>query len=206
VTSDEPIPLTAPVSGRILQVMQESATTLSAGTPIMEIGDIANDLEIVTELLSTDAVRVSPGDRVVIARWGGPGTLSGVVERVEPWGFTKFSALGVEEQRVKAIIGFSEPRERREKLGHGFRVETEIVIWEAEDALTVPSSALFREDGGWAVLAVEDGRARLRTVEVGHNNGELAEILGGVEAGEQIVLYPGPGLEDGASVQRRQVE
>jgi HlyD family secretion protein len=206
VTSEEPIPLTAPVSGRILHVMQESATTLSAGTPIMEIGDIANDLEIVTELLSTDAVRVSPGDRVVIARWGGPGTLSGVVERVEPWGFTKFSALGVEEQRVKAIIGFSEPRERREKLGHGFRVETEIVIWEAEDALTVPSSALFREDGGWAVLAVEDGRARLRTVEVGHNNGELAEILGGVEDSEQIVLYPGPGLEDGASVQRRQVE
>lgn len=206
----EAIPLTAPVSGRILQVMQKSETTLAAGTPILEIGDIANDLEIVAELLSTDAVRVTPGNRVFVENWGGRAPLSGVVERVEPWGFTKYSALGVEEQRVKAIIRFTDPLEQRDSLGHGFRVETRIVIWEAEDALTLPSSALFRQGagaaGGWAVFTVEDGRARLTPVEVGRNNGVQAQILSGTEAGAEIVLYPGPGLTDGASVERRELE
>ncbi len=204
------IPLAAPVSGRILQVMQKSATTLAAGTPILEIGDIANDLEIVAELLSTDAVRVAPGNRVIVERWGGPDALGGVVERVEPWGFTKYSALGVEEQRVKVIIRFTDPIEQRASLGHGFRVETRIVIWEAEEALTVPSSALFRQGaesaGGWAVFTVEAGRARLTPVEVGRNNGVQAQILSGIDAGVEIVLYPGPGLTDGASVERRKIE
>lgn len=204
------IPLTAPVSGRILQVMQKSATTLAAGTPILEIGDIANDLEIVAELLSTDAVRVAPGNRVIVERWGGPEPLGGVVERVEPWGFTKYSALGVEEQRVKAIIRFTDPIEQRDSLGHGFRVETRIVIWQAEDALTVPSSALFRQGaesaGGWAVFTVEAGRARLTPVAVGRNNGVQAQILSGIKPGAAIVLYPGPGLIDGVRVERRELE
>ncbi len=206
----EAIPLTAPVSGRILQVMQKSETTLAAGTPILEIGDIANDLEVVAELLSTDAVRVSPGDRVIVESWGGPNPLGGVVERVEPWGFTKYSALGVEEQRVKVIIRFTDLIERRESLGHGFRVETRIVVWEAEDALTVPSSALFRQGagsvGGWALFAVQDARARLTPVQVGRNNGVQAQILSGLDAGAEIVLYPGPGLADGAGVERRETE
>jgi HlyD family secretion protein len=203
--SEDTIPLLAPVSGRILQVMQKSETTLAAGAPILEIGDISNDLEIVVELLSTDAVQVSPGDRVIIEKWGGPYPLSGIVERVEPWGFTKFSALGVEEQRVNGIIKFINPLEHRENLGHGFRVETRIVVWEAEDALTVPSSALFREKGGWAVYTVVDGRAHFKSIEIGRSNGVRAEILHGLEAGDRIILYPGPGITDGTRVEQRKV-
>lgn len=201
---EDAIPLTAPVSGRILQVMQKSETTLAAGAPILEIGDISNDLEIVVELLSTDAVQVSAGDRVIIEKWGKPFPLSGIVERVEPWGFTKFSALGVEEQRVNAIIKFIDPLERRESLGHGYRVETQIVVWDTDDALTAPSSALFREKGKWAVFAVVDGRAHFKPIEVGHNNGVHAEILGGLEEGDKIILYPGPGITDGTLVIQRQ--
>ncbi len=203
---EDAIPLKAPVSGRVLRIMQESETTLAAGTPIMEIGDVSRDLEIVAELLSGDAVQVPPGARVVIRKWGGPHALGGVVERVEPWGFTKFSALGVEEQRVNAIIRFTDPLERREKLGHGFRVETRIVTWEAENVLTVPSSALFRHASGWAVFAVEGGRARIRAVEIGHSNGTQAQVLAGLETGEEIILYPGPGITDGIRVARRKVE
>lgn len=203
--TEDAIPLTAPVSGRVLQVMQKSATTLAAGTPILEIGDISNDLEVVVELLSTDAVQVSAGNRVIIEKWGGPYPLSGIVERVEPWGFTKFSALGVEEQRVKGIIKFTDPLERRESLGHGFRVETRIVVWETEDTLTVPSSALFREKGGWAVYTVTDGRANFKSIEIGRSNGVRAEILSGLEAGDRIILYPGPGITAGTRVAQRQL-
>lgn len=200
---EDSIPLIAPVSGRILQVMQKSETTLAAGAPILEIGDISNDLEIVVELLSTDAVQVAADDRVIIEKWGKPYPLSGIVERVEPWGFTRFSALGVEEQRVNAIIKFTDPQEQRESLGHGFRVESRIVIWEAEDALTVPSSALFREKGEWAVFAVTGGRAEFRSIEIGHSNGVNAEILSGLEAGTKVILYPGPGITEGTRVEQR---
>ena len=200
------IPLTAPVSGRILRVMQESETTLAAGTPILEIGDISNDLEIVVELLSTDAVQVQEGDRVIIEKWGQPNALSGVIERVEPWGFTKFSALGVEEQRVNALVRFVDPLEKRDSLGHGFRVETRIVIWEGADVLLAPSSALFREKGSWGVFVVEEGQAQFRSVEVVHNNGVKAEIADGVVIGDQLILYPGPGILDGTKVEKRTLE
>lgn len=200
------IPLTAPVNGRILRVYQQSETTIAAGTPIVEIGDVSNDLEVVAELLSTDAVKVSSGDRVIIRKWGGSDILNGKVERVEPWGFTKTSALGVEEQRVKAIIAFTGPPERRRSLGHGFRVETQIVIWESKDALTVPSSALFRHGEGWAVFKVEGGRAHLTTCDIGRNNGTAAEVLDGLDAGSVVILYPGPSLVDGMKVERRTIE
>lgn len=200
------IPITAPVSGRILRVIQESETTVAAGTAILEIGDISNDLEVIAELLSTDAVQVAPGDRVLIRKWGGSDTLNGVVERVEPWGFTKTSALGVEEQRVKAIIEFTDPPARRRALGHGFRVEVQIVIWEAKDALTVPSSALFRQGSDWAVFRVEGGRAKLTKLDVGRNNGTLAEVKSVIEAGAVVILYPGPSLTDGIKVTPRRVQ
>ncbi len=199
------IPLTAPISGRVLRVIQESETTVSAGASILEIGDISNDLEVEVELLSTDAVQVSEGDRVLIRKWGGTETLNGVVERVEPWGFTKTSALGVEEQRVKAIIKFTGPPERRRNLGHGFRVETQIVIWEAKDALVVPSSALFRQGGDWAVFVAIRGRAAMTKAEIGQNNGSLAEIKSGLEAGTVVVLYPGPSLTNGQKIEERRV-
>lgn len=199
------IPLTAPISGRILRVIEESETIVAAGAPILEIGNISNDLEVVAELLSTDAVQVSEGDRVIIRKWGGVEVLHGVVERVEPWGFTKTSALGVEEQRVKSVIRFTDAAAKRRNLGHGFRVETRIVIWEAKGALVVPSSALFRHGGDWAVFAVDDGKAKLAKLEIGRNNGTLAEVKHGLVAGATVILYPGPSLTEGQKVERRKV-
>lgn len=203
---DDEIPLTAPATGRILRIMQQSETTLAAGTPIMEIGNIEDDLEIIVELLSSDAVRIKPGDRVVIRNWGGEKDLEGVIDRIDPFGFTKFSALGVEEQRVNAVIRFTSERSEYAGLGHGFRVETSIVIWEDADALIVPSSALFRSGEDWAVFRVEDGDATKRIVEIGRNNGIEAQVLDGLEAGDRVILYPSSEIEEGMSVARRVVE
>jgi len=200
------IPLYAPSSGRILQVMQQSETTLPAGTPIMEIGNTANDLEIVVDLLSTDAVQVRPGDRVIIDDWGGNRTLAGEVARIDPFGVTKFSALGVEEQRVNTVVRFTGPREDNDGLGHGFRVEARIVVWEDSNALIVPSAALFRSDGGWSVFSVTNGTATVTPVSIGHNNGIEAEVLNdSLPEGQQVILYPPSGLADGASVARREI-
>lgn len=197
------IPLAAPISGQVLRVMQESETPVPAGHPILEIGDVSNDLEVVAELLSTDAVRVEAGDRVLIDHWGGETPLEGRVERVEPWGFTKYSALGVEEQRVNVIIRFDGPRKTRDRLGHGYRVEARIVVWSDEEALIVPSSALFRTESGWALFRVENGRARQVAVEVARNNGQDAALVSGVTAGDRLVLFPGPGVADGVRVRAR---
>lgn len=191
------------VSGCVLKVVQKSETVLAAGSPILAIGDPANDLEIVAELLSSDAVQVKSGDRVLVEDWGGPDALSGVVRRVEPYGFTKISALGVEEQRVNAIIDFTGPKEERAGLGHGFRVDVRIVVWDDDNALVAPTSALFREQGKWAVFAIENDRARKRFVELGRNNGVQAQILNGLEAGARVVEYPGDQIFDGVRVKPR---
>ncbi|GGK62755.1 efflux RND transporter periplasmic adaptor subunit [Amphritea balenae] len=202
-TDNDVINILAPHSGSILRVLQESETTLPAGQAILEIGDISKELEVVVELLSTDAVKVRTDDRVIIDNWGGPEVLQGRVAKVEPWGFTKFSALGVEEQRVKATIHFTNPAQQRASLGHGFRVEARIVIWEQSDALIVPSSALFRNESDWAVYTLESGNAELRRVEVGHNNGRKAEVLSGLSENEQVVLYPPAELNSGSRVSAR---
>lgn len=197
------IPLFAPADGRILRVIQQSETTLPAGAPVMEIGNIANDLEVVVDLLSTDAVQVAPGDPVVIADWGGATELAGEVIRVDPFGITQFSALGVEEQRVNAVIAFTSGPEDYAGLGHGFRVETRIVVWQAEDTLIVPASALFRSGDAWAVFVVVDGAARLRTIEIGPNNGIAAQVLDGLAEGDTVILYPSSGLSEGMAVAAR---
>lgn len=202
-TADDDIPLYAPSDGRILRVIQESETSLPAGTPIMEIGNIENDLEVVVDLLSTDAVQVTVGDPVIIADWGGPRTLAGEVIRVDPFGITQFSALGVEEQRVNAVIAFESPPQDYAGLGHGFRVETRIVVWQEDDILIVPASALFRSKGAWAVFVVVDGAAQLRTIEIGPNNGIEAQVTGGLSEGDRVVLYPSSGLTEGMSVEER---
>jgi len=202
----ESITLLAPISGQVLRVIQESETVVAAGAPIVEIGDPAGDLEIVVELLSTDAVRISPGNRVIIDEWGGGAPLEGVVERIEPWGFTKFSALGVEEQRVRAVIQFVGEPSSRERLGHGFRTEVEIVIWEQENALKIPTSAIFRSGAQWAAFVVAGGRAQLTMLELGANNGTEAEVLTGIKEGDLIILYPGNRVSDGARVKRRSLE
>lgn len=204
--SAKAINLYAPSSGRVLRVMQESEATLAAGTAVLEIGNTENDLEVVVELLSSDAVQVAPGDPVKLTAWGGKEDLNGVVERVDPWGFTKASALGVEEQRVNSIIRFTDPQESRQKLGHGFRVEAEIIVWQEVDALLVPSSALFRDGKQWTVFVVTTGTATLRTVEVGKNNGLTAQVLNGLEVGEQVVLYPAAELADGVEVTQRKID
>lgn len=183
------VPVTAPVSGRVLQVIHESEGVVSPGQPLIEIGD-PEDLEIVADLLSTEAVKVERGQRVLIEEWGGGAMLNGRVERVEPFGFTKVSALGIEEQRVNVIVDFTDPPERWQRLGHGYQLEVRIVLWEDEDVLRVPLSALFRDGSAWAVFVEREGRAEKRLVEPGQQNGLEAEILEGLEAGEQIVLYP----------------
>ncbi|WP_420430778.1 efflux RND transporter periplasmic adaptor subunit [Hyphobacterium sp.] len=198
------IPIYAPATGRALRVIQQSETTLPAGTPILEIGNVENDLEVLVELLSTDAVQVRAGQFVRIADWGGSAAIDGVVERVEPWGFTKYSALGVEEQRVNTIIRFTDPADRPEGLGHGYRVVTEIVIWENDDALVVPSSALFRNGEDWAVYAVRNGRARAMTVDIDRNNGTQAHVVSGLAAGDRVVLYPSSAISDGVRITPRQ--
>jgi HlyD family secretion protein len=201
-TSDD-IPLYAPADGRILRVIQQSETSLPAGAPIMEIGNIASDLEVVVRLLSTDAVQVAVGDPVIIADWGGSTELTGEVIRVDPFGITQFSALGVEEQRVDTVIAFSSPSEDYAGLGHGFRVEARIIVWQTEDTLIVPASALFRSRSNWAVFVVEDGSARLRLIEIGPNNGIEAEVLSGLSEGDRVILYPSSGLSEGMSVAER---
>jgi HlyD family secretion protein len=192
----------SPVSGHVLRVLTESEGVLQSGAPLVEIGD-PDKLEIVVDLLSTDAVRVRPGQRAIIEAWGGARPLEGVVRRVEPFGFTKVSALGIEEQRVNVVIDIKEPRRQWERLGHGYRVEPRIVLWESRDVLKVPLSALFRQGQQWAVFVAQDRRAVLRPVEIGHENGLEAEVVSGLEAGERVVLHPGERVSPGVRLQPR---
>ena len=193
----------APVSGRVLKLIQESETVVGAGQGLVEVGDPA-DLEIVVDLLSTDAVRVREGAAVAVTDWGGGRTLKGRVRRVEPFGFTKISALGVEEQRVNVIIDFTEPRDAWASLGHGYRVEVRIEEWRGDQVLKVPTSALFRQRNDWAVFVADSGdRARLRTVQVGRANVREAQIVAGLEPGERVVLHPGETIDDGVRLTER---
>jgi len=197
------IAVTAPVSGRVLRVAQESESVIAAGAEIMTLGD-PNELEVVVEMLSTDAVQVEPGADVIIDNYGRTEEpLRGRVRLVEPYGFTKISALGVEEQRVNVIVDFVGPPSEWSMLGHGYRVEAAVVTWSEDDVLQAPVAALFRSGGQWAVFRVEAGGARLTPVEVGRDNGQSAQILSGIEAGETVVLYPGEQLSDGVRVRLR---
>ena len=193
------ITLTAPVSGQVLSVVNESARMVAAGTPLITIGP-RNDLEITVDLLSTDAVRIAPGAEAYVERWGGGATLTARVTEIEPAAFTKVSALGIEEQRVKVLLNFVTPPEARPTLGHNFRVYLRIVEWRGDDALTLPISALFREGGDWAVFVVEDGTARLRPVKIGRRNTELAQVLGGLAAGDVVIAHPSDRVDDGVQV------
>jgi HlyD family secretion protein len=195
------VELLAPASGRILRIVQESEAVVPAGTPLIEIGDPI-DLEIVADLLSTDAVQVDVDSPVVIDGWGGP-PISGRVERVDPSGFVKVSALGIEEQRVRTIVDLIDPQEAWSRLGHDFRVIVHVTVWSADDAVTVPVSALFRAGEDWAVFRVESGRARMTPVEVGRRNERQAEIHSGLSSGDEVVLHPSDGISDGSEVAER---
>lgn len=197
------VPVLAPVDGEILRVLEESETVVEPGTVLAEIGD-PRDLEIVADFLSADAVRIDPGHKVLIKDWGGDAVLTGEVTRIEPYAFTKVSALGIEEQRVNVHVDFTDPPEAYERLAHGFRVEAAVVLWEADDVLKVPLTALFRRGSEWALFAVEDGIARERLVGVGRSNGLETEIVSGLGVGDTIVLHPGGRIEDGAAVTQRE--
>lgn len=192
----------SPVDGRILRILSESESVVPAGAELVEVGDPGN-LEIIVDLLSSDAVKVQPGQEVIVEEWGGEEPISGVVSRIEPYGFTKVSALGIEEQRVNVVIDLTTPREQWRGLGHGFRVETRIILWQSQGVLKVPLTALFRRGGDWAVFKVDNGTAHARIVEVGRRNGIEAQILDGLQEGDRIVLHPSGRVAEGIEVKQR---
>jgi HlyD family secretion protein len=200
--SGRTVDVVTPVDGVILKRLRQSETMVPAGEPILEIGDPTR-LEIVADLLSTDAVRVQEGAPVIIEQWGGGHALHGRVRRVEPSGFMKVSALGVEEQRVNVLIDFVDPPSAARALGDGYRVEVRAVVWEDGDVVKVPVGSLFRRGEGWAAFVVDDGVARLQDVELGQRNDTEAQILGGLSEGQTVVLHPPDTLADGARIVTR---
>lgn len=196
------IELVSPVSGVVLKVMQESETTIAAGTPILEIGD-PKDLEIEAEILSQDAVGIRPGDAVEVVQWGGDGVLAARVRRIEPAAFTKVSALGVEEQRVLVLCDLENPPEDGTALGDRYRVETRIAVWRGEDVVLAPAGALFRRGNQSHAFVLADGRARLVRVDAGPTDGRMTSIRSGLEPGDLVLLHPPDVVEDGSRVVAR---
>jgi HlyD family secretion protein len=196
------IPLYSPVDGVVLRRLQESETVVPTGQPLVEVGDVRN-LEIVADFLSSAAVRVKAGHPTLIDQWGGDHPLKGRVRRVEPSGFTKISALGVEEQRVNIIVDFDDDPASWQALGDGYRVEVRVIVWQKDDVLKVPTSSLFRHETKWAVYKVQDGRAVRQTVEIGQRSGLEAEVLNGLTTGERIVIYPSDAIADGVRIAPR---
>ena len=193
------ISLQSPVAGRVLRVLEKSERVVQAGTPVIVLGD-PEQIEIVADVLTTDAVNINRGAPAFLEGWGGDHPLRARVRLVEPAGFTKISALGVEEKRVNVIADFVDPPDG---LGDGYRVETRIVIWETADALKIPASATFRDRSGWSVFVIDKGRARRRVVQIGHRNQIEAEVLGGIAIGDQVILHPSNQLREGARVRTR---
>jgi len=187
----------APVSGRVLRVIEESERVISAGTALVELSN-PSKLEVVIELLSTDAVKVKPGALVFIERWGGDSVLQARVRLIEPSAFTKVSALGVEEQRVSVIADFTEPSKT---LGDGYRVEGRIVVWENENVLKIPSSALFRTGDGWSVFVVVEDKAYLRQVQVGQRTPFEAEVISGLEDAARVIVHPSTEISEAMRVE-----
>jgi HlyD family secretion protein len=196
------VQIRAPATGRILKIIQDSEAVVQAGTPLIDIGDPV-DLEVVADLLSTDAVQILADAPVRIDGWGGP-PMQGRVIRVDPARFVKISALGIEEQRVRTTIDFTDPPETWSRLGHDYRVIVHVTVWSAEDVLTVPVGALFRLGEDWAVFVLKDGRANVTIVKIGHRNGRMAEVLSGLSAGDRVILHPSDRVRKGVSVAQRE--
>jgi HlyD family secretion protein len=199
---EDRLPIISPIDGKVLRVFQESSAIVTAGARLLEIGDPA-DLEMEFDVLSTDAVQILPGAKVIVEHWGGSTVLEGRVRVVEPAAFLKISALGVEEQRVYVIADFIGSPDQRRSLGDAYRVEARIVTWEASDVLIVPAGALFRKQDQWATFVFRNGRARLTPVTVGRSNGLETEIREGLSAGDLVVLHPSDQISDGRKIQPR---
>lgn len=191
--------VTAPIAGQVLRVLRDSAGPVFAGAPLLELGD-PRSIEVVVDVLSSDAARIALGMPVTITGWGGDQRLYGQVRRVEPSAFTQLSALGIEEQRVNVIVAVDNPPP---SLGDGFRIEAQIVVWHGDRVLTLPASALFRNHDRWAVFAIENGRARLRPIEIGHRGRLDVEIVSGLDEGSRIIVHPSDRVSDGIRVQPR---
>ncbi len=192
----------APQSGIVLAVSDQNARLVQAGAPLLTIGNL-DELEVELDLLSADAVQVPSGARAIVERWGGDGTLEARLRRIEPAAFTRVSALGIEEQRVRLRLDLLTPPEGRAGLGDGFRVHLRLILWEDEHILQVPQAALFRHAQGWAVFIDDDGRARLRSVTIGRQAADKAEVLDGLAEGDRVILYPASTLQDGAAIAAR---
>jgi len=190
------ISLRSPVAGRVLRIVEKSERVVLAGAPVLVIGDPSRT-EVVTDVLTTDAVNVKPGAPVYLEGWGGDHPLRAKVRLIEPAGFTKISALGVEEKRVNVIADFVD---FPDGLADGYRVETRIVTWEGQNVLKIPGSAAFREGDAWRVFVIERGRAQGKTVGIGHRNQTEVEVLQGLVEGEEVVLHPSNQLKDGMRV------
>jgi HlyD family secretion protein len=193
--------LRAPASGRVLKIIQDSETVVPAGAPLVEIGD-SLDLEVVADLLSTDAVQINPNSPVLIDGWGGV-PIRGRVIRVDPAGFLKVSALGIEEQRVHTTIDFGDPAEVWSRLGHDYRVIVHVTVWNNENLITVPVGALFRKGDSWAVFTVVESRARTTLVQIDHRNNRVAEVTSGISAGDRVLLHPSDRVKDNVAVTER---
>ncbi len=194
--------ITSPVDGQVLRVLRESAGFVRAGDALVQIGN-PNRLEIIVDLLSIDAVKVRPGQSAFIENWGGDMPLRARVRLVEPFGFTKVSALGIEEQRVLVVLDLDSSRDEWQRLGHGYQVDVRVVLWEDSNALKVPLTALFRDGDDWALFVQENGKAVRRIIEVGHRTANQAQIISGLTDGDVIVVYPGEGVDDGVRVTAR---
>jgi len=197
------VQIRAPVSGRVLRIVAESEQVVQAGAPLIELGDPA-DLEIAVDFLSRDAVRIPPGAAARIESWGGETVLNAKVRRVEPTAFTKVSALGIEEQRVKTILDLTDPPAQWRRLGHGYRVVARVSVWREDNILLVPLGALFRKGDRWAVFLERNGRARLQEVEIGERNQRFARVLDGLREGDRVILHPSDRIQDSTAVAERQ--
>lgn len=192
----------SPVNGKILKIHRKSEGVVKLGEPLLEIGD-PKAIEVAVEVLSIDAVKIQPGMSVQFKRWGGDNILEGIVETVEPTGFTKVSALGVEEQRVNVIVNITSPYESWKKLGDGYRVDASFIIWQGDNLLLVPASSLFRKDDRWSVFKVVDNKAQIVPVKVGQSNGLTTEIQEGLKEQDIIIPYPDATVKQGVKVVSR---
>ena len=204
------VPVTSSVNGKVLKIYDQSSRAIHTGEPLIDIGD-AGDLEIVVDLLSADAVQVQVGNRVLINDWGGEQVLDGQVRSIEPFGVTKVSALGIEEQRVNVVIDLVTDKELWQRLGHGYQVGLKLVLWEADDVINIPLTAAFRktlaiekgQEDVWAVFVIEEGKVRVRDITLEHRSGLQAEVTSGLSVGEKIVLHPSNKVVDGVKVSDR---
>lgn len=202
IKASEYVPIRSPINGRVLKVHHECEGVVQAGQPLLEVGDTKR-LEIEIDVLSEDAVKIIPGMRVQFTRWGRDIPLEGRVRTIEPVGFTKISALGVEEQRVLVIADFVSAHEEWERLGDGYRVEARFILWEKDDVLQIPTSALFAEQGQWYVFANVDGRATKSAVKIGARNGFQAQLLDGLTVGNTVIIHPDDRILHGTRIKSR---